>query len=59
MLLLKRERGTSSSVRYQVELAKLEESLMQEEVILYSTEEEGGCEPGLHVGKQGGEHNLF
>ena len=42
-----------------MELAELEGALMQEEVILCSTEEEGGCEPGLHVGKQDEERHFF
>ena len=42
-----------------MELAELEEALMQEEVILCSTEGKGGCEPGLHVGKQDKERHFF
>ena len=42
-----------------MELAELEGALMQEEVILCSTEEEGGCELGLHVDKQDEDSHLF
>ena len=42
-----------------MELAELEEALIQDEVVLCSTEEEGGCELGLHVGKQDEDSHLF